>query len=215
MDCHLFHMLIQRYYDGLLDAIERADYENHRRTCPACRLADSEHATVFRALDGIPRLVPSQSFNAKVLAQVDISRYRVGAAKKVSNAIGRGWFWIPFPVRVGIGISAVFALFVTAYGPFIDFFASLGERFTALIGSGMIAVRELAIRSETLIKSLGSATNYRLAGEVLLATFQRWIAGLPLSYIVMATAVMIIVLLFAIRAARTAWSKGETHVSVL
>jgi len=214
MDCHLFHMLIQRYHDGELDAVERAAYENHRRLCEACRLFDGRYAAVFGALDGIEKFEPSADFNSAVMARVDVSRYRVGAARKAAGAVGRGWFWIPFPVRAGVAVSAIFALFITAYGPFMEFFITLGERFVALVGSSLIAARELALRSETLLKSLSSATNYRLAGEVLLKTLQRWISGLPLSHIMIAAVVVIGAMLLTVRAARTAWSKGETHVSL-
>lgn len=214
MDCHLFHMLIQRYYDGELDAVERSAYENHRRSCDACRLLDGRYAAVFGALDGIERIEPSAGFNAAVMSRVDVSRYRVGAVRKATGAVGRGWYRIPFPVRVGVAVSAIFALFVTAYGPFMEFFATLGGRFVSLVGDSLIAVGELAVRSETLLKSLSSATNYRLAGEVLMKTLQRWVAGLPLSHILIAAIVVIGALILTVRAARTVWSKGETHVSL-
>jgi tetratricopeptide (TPR) repeat protein len=50
MDCHLFALLIERYYDGELDLAERSEYEHHRRLCASCRALDERYAEAHNNL---------------------------------------------------------------------------------------------------------------------------------------------------------------------
>lgn len=215
MECHLFRMLIQKYYDGELDAVERAEYENHRRLCEGCRAMDRRVAGVFEALGEIPLLEPSGDFNRAVLARVDISRYRVGAIRRAFRALGGAWALVPVPIRAGGAIAAVFMLFITAYRPLLFFLISMSEKASTYIGASLFILREMVKRSGTVIKYWSSSTNYRVAGETLLRTFQRVAAGVPLYHIGIAIVVLLIILLVTVRTARVAWRRGETHVGVL
>lgn len=214
MECHLFGLLIQRYYDDDLGAVERAEYENHRRACESCRELDRQFSTVFSTLGGIPLFEPAVDFNEKVMAHVDISRYRVSAAQKVANALGAAWDRVPTPVRVGTVLAGIFILFITAYRPFLDFLIVVGNRTLAFLGSGLIVIKELAGRSETLVEYFGSANNYRVAGETLLRAFQKLIATIPVSHVALVSIGILIALVIIIKAARVAWKKGETHVGI-
>jgi hypothetical protein len=208
-------MLIQRYYDGELDPVEMAEYENHRRRCSECKELDERYASVFEALDTIPVYEPSEEFSSAVLARVNIARYRVGPARRALRALGAGWEAVPTPVRVTSAIAAVFALFVTGYRPFLDFFISLGERTVTFLGSGVILLRELGRRSETLIEYFTSATNYRVAAEVLLRTASRVVSNVPIGVVILVAVAFVALMLFLVKTARIAWKKGETDVRII
>jgi hypothetical protein len=208
-------MLIQRYYDGELESVEQAAYENHRRHCEACMILDARYASMFEALDAVPRYEPSVSFNRKVLAHVDIARYRVNPATRAVRAIGTAWIKVPVSVRVGGAVAAVFAMFVTGYRPFLDFIVSLGERTVTILASGFVLVKELIERSETLINYFTSVSNYRIAGEVLKKTLGRLVSEVPLPYLVLAAATVVVVTLIVVRTARVARNKGETNVRII
>ena len=214
MECHLFGLLIQRYYDDDLGAVERAEYENHRRTCAPCLEKDRQFAAVFNSLGNIPLFEPAEDFNEKVLSRVDISRYRASAIRKAMNALGAAWDWVPTPVRVGTVLAGAFVLFITAYRPFLDLMIAVGNRTLTFFGSGLILIKELAGRSETLIKYFGSANNLKVAGETLLRTMQKLIATIPVSHVALVTAAVLIALVIIIRTARVAWKRGETHVGI-
>jgi len=214
MECHFFRMLIQRYYDSELDPAEQAEYENHRRTCSLCREMDRQFAGVFKALDDIPLFAPSRNFNEKILVQVEISRYRIGLPRRISNAISGVWDRVPSPVRVWGTAAVVFSLFVTVYRPFLDLIVSMGEKTVFFLGTGLLALRELPGRSEIILKYLSSATNYKVAGETLLRALQKVVFGIPLSHIAIGVVALLVVLFVVIRTTRTAWKKGETHVGI-
>jgi predicted anti-sigma-YlaC factor YlaD len=214
MECHIFKMLIQRYHDGELDAVERAAYENHRGMCKSCRQQDAELARIFGALGNIELFEPSNAFGAKVIAQIDIARYRVSPARKAVRAFGQVWYRLPAQVRVGGALAVVFALFITAYRPFLDFFVSLGGRAITYLGTGLLVIQKVVTDTETVSKYLSSSTNYKVAGEILLKTFQRVIVGIPLYQILIVATLLIVVLAITFRAARIAWRKGETHVGI-
>lgn len=214
MDCHLFRMLVQNYYDGEMDAVERAEYEKHRSLCNACLKVDRRFAEIFSALDGVPVLEPSNGFNENVMAAVDISRYRVGVMRKACNAIGAGWSHVPAPVRKLLPAGAAIALFITIFRPFYFSLISIGERAVALLGSGLIVLKELAERSRTIVNYLSSATNYKVAGEILLKTLQRMVNEVPILQIGLIVAVLLVVLFIAVKTARIVWKKGETNVGI-
>jgi hypothetical protein len=212
VNCHLFKALIQEYYDGELDSIERAEYENHRRLCSGCQEFDRQFASVFEALGEIPLFEPSDDFNGRVLAPGDISRYRVGAVGRALNVLGGVFERAPAPIRVGGAIAVVFALFVAAYRPFQQILISLGEKSANFLGSGLLIIVEAARRPETILRYFRSTTNYKVAGETLLRISQKVISGIPFSHIGLVIAVILIMLFLVIRTARIAWKKGETHV---
>jgi hypothetical protein len=214
MDCHLFGLLIQRYHDGDLSSVERAEYENHRRACTSCRILDERFSAVFASLGVMGRFEPSEGFNEAVLSQVDIARYRVSAARKALRAFDAWWNRVPSPVRVGGVLATIFVLFVTAYRPFLDFLVSIGTRTLAVFGSGIVVLKELAGKSETVLEYLSSAHNYRIAMEALLRTFQKLIDTVPITHVALATFAILVVLVIVIKAARGVWRKGETHVGI-
>lgn len=213
MDCHLFKLLMQRYYDGELDAVSVSEYERHRRACEVCGKLDAEYAALFAALGSIPLIGPSDSFNAKVLARVDVSRYRVSVGRRAIGAFGGVWSHVPAPARTGGVVAIVFALFVSAYRPLLDLLIGILRGAAAIIGSVMLFTGELPGMSRHLLKYFSAVENYKLAGATILKALQRVALELHITYIVMAI-VAFVLLLCIVRIARIAARKGETHASI-
>lgn len=213
MDCHLFRILIQRYYDGELDPVAISDYERHRHGCNGCRALDAEYAALFGALGDIPKFEPSERFNAAVMSRIDVSRYRVNVLRRFAGLFGGTWNRMPASVRVGASLTAVFALFVTIYRPFLQLLIDMLQGTATFIGSILLLARELPNMGSDLVDSLGALENYRIAGETLLNALQRVASALPLTYILIPPAAVIL-LLFLIRVTRAIAKKGETHAGI-
>jgi hypothetical protein len=215
MNCRHFEMLIQKYYDGELDAVEMAEYENHLGSCPSCLGLDAQFAAVFGALDEIPLAEPSPGFDTNVMAMVDVARYRKSAFSRAGVAIRGGWDRLPFPARVAGGIAAVFGLFIAVYTPMIGMIAAATGRAATFVGSGLYIMRRVIEDPSVIGNYLATSTNYRLAGKILLETFEKQVSGIQLSHIVIAGLSAAVLVVLVVRATRTAWSKGETHVSII
>ena len=215
MNCRHFEMLIQKYHDGELDAVEVAAYENHLESCPSCMELDVQFAAVFGALDEIPLAEPSLRFDANVMARVDVARYRKSALSRAGVAIRGGWDRLPFPARVASGIAAVFGLFIAVYTPMIGMIAATTGKAATLVGSGLYIVRRVIEDPSVIGNYLATSTNYKLAGRILLETFEKQVSGIQLSHIVIAGLSAAVLVVLIVRATRTAWSKGETHVSII
>ena len=214
MDCHLFEMLIQRYHDGELDPVAISDYERHRRGCGACRALDAEYAALFGVLGEIPRLEPSDRFEAEVLSRVDISRYRVGAPGRFAALFGGAWNRIPTPARIGSALAVVFALFVTVYRPLLQFLIDMMRGAATFIGSILLIVRELPDTGRNLMEWLVALESYKIAGETVLHALRNVASALPVAYILVPI-VVVVLLLFLLRITRAIANKGETHAGII
>ncbi len=215
MNCRHFEMLIQKYHDGEVGAAERAEYENHFASCPSCRELDAQFAVVFGALDGIPLAEPSPGFDSGIMARVDVTRYRKSVASRAGVAVRSGWDRIPFPARVAAGIAAVFGLFVAVYTPMIGMIAAAAGGAVTYVGSGLYIAKRIIEDPAVIGKYLATSTNYRLAGRILLETFERQVSGIQLSYLVIAGLSAVVIVGLVVRATRIVWRKGETHVSII
>jgi len=213
VDCHLFKILIQRYYDGELDLVAISDYERHRRGCGNCRALDAEYAALFGALGDIPRFEPSDRFNAEVMSRVDISRYRVGVARRFAGLIGGTWNRMPASVRVSTALAAVFALFVTIYRPLLQLLIDMLRGTATFVGSILLLARELPNMWNDLADGLGAVESYKVAGETLLNALQRVASALPVIYILIPF-IAVVLLLFLVRITRSIAKKGETHAGI-
>jgi hypothetical protein len=215
MNCRHFEMLIQKYHDGELDAGARVEYEGHIASCPSCRELDAQYVAIFAALDGIPLAEPSSGFDAGVMARVDVARYRRSAARRAGAAVRNGWDRIPFPARAAAGIAAVFGLFLAVYTPMIGMIAAAVNRAVTYAGSGLYIAKRVLEDPSLIGKYLATSTNYRLAGRILLETFERQVSGIQLSHLVMAGLSAVVIIVLVVRATHAAWRKGETHVSII
>lgn len=215
MKCRHVQNLMQRYHDGELDAAERASYENHLASCDACRELDAGYAAVFAALGGLPLAEPSAGFDGKVMARVDVSRYRASVAKRLVTFVRAGWDLLPAPVRTVTEIAAVFAVFTAVYTPILGMIARAARWIVTVAGSGVYIVRRVIEDPSVIGRFLETSTNYRLAVKILVETFERRISGISVAHLVLGVLAAAVVLVVIARATRTAWNKGETHVGIL
>jgi len=215
MECHLFRMLIQRYYDGELDPAERSEYENHRRGCGECRVLDGRFALVVGALDDAPRFEPSADFNRRVLSHVDVAAYRVSPARAALRAIGRGWNGMPIPLRNSAVIAAVCAVFIAVYKPLLDYMIMTIRQGAEALWSGTLLVRELGGRIALLWRSIGTVRNYEVVGQTLLRAFHHIVSGLNPVQVALAIASLVLVAVVLHRMLGAARRKGETDVCIL
>lgn len=215
MECHLFRLLIQQYYDGELEPAERAEYENHRRRCDGCRSLDGRFAIVAGALDGLPLFEPSSGFDRNVLSHVDIGAYRLSPARRAVRAAGRGWNAVPVPVRNGSLIAALGFFFIAVYKPLLDYMIAMIGQGAEAFWTGTIFVRALIDKMGSIWKSSGAARNYEIVGQTLLRAFHRYVAGMNTVQIAAAIASMIIVSIVLYRMLGAARRKGETNVGIL
>jgi hypothetical protein len=213
VDCHLFKILIQRYHDDELDPVAISDYERHLRGCETCRALDGEYAAIFGVLGKIPRFEPSDRFDAEVMSRVDISRYRVSAARRFVSIFGGAWNRMPSSVRVGTALTGVFALFVTIYRPLLQLLIDMLRGAATLVGSMLLLTRELPNLGSDLKDGLSAVESYKVAGETILNAMQRIASALPVTYILIPF-VAAVLLLFLVRITRAIAKKGETHAGI-
>jgi len=214
MDCHLFRLLMQRYYDGELEPAERAEFENHRRGCEACRAEDAAFASVFALLESVPRFEPRSDFDARVLARVDAAAYRVRPARKAARAIGRAWNAVPVPLRNAAIVAASGAFFVTLYRPLLKYLISVVGDGASSAWSAALMLRAFAEKMIVAWKDTGTLRNYEVVGQTLHRTFLRMLGGMhphEAALIVVSIAVAVVVI-YRMAAARR---KGETHVGLV
>jgi hypothetical protein len=215
MECHLFRLLIQRYYDGELNPAERAEYENHRRGCEACRALDGRFAIIVAALDDSPCFEPSGDFNRRVLSRVDMAAYRVSPARRALRAIGRGWNAMPAPLRNVASIAAVCAVLIAVYQPLLDYMIVTIRQGAEALWSGMLFARELGGRIEMIWSGMSTVRNYEVVGQTLLRAFHRLASGLNPVQLASAIASLLLVAFVLYRLLGAARRKGETNVCIL
>jgi predicted anti-sigma-YlaC factor YlaD len=215
MECHLFELLMRRYHDGEMEAVERASYEQHRASCAACRALDRRYAGVVRALEAVQRWEPSPDFNARVLERINVRQYRVSPLERAARALGRSWEVIPTSVKTAGALAAWLTIFIAAYGPFLDLvIRTLGKGVAVLSGS-FTALRDIVLDSGLLRWNLSTLRNYELAGETLLRVARRMLAGVhPVEAALVLIALAAAAWLIA-RAAAAARKKGVTHVGIV
>jgi hypothetical protein len=215
VECHLFRLLIQRYHDAELTAVERAEYENHRRQCEACRESDGRFAVLAAALDEAPRFEPSADFNRRVLSRINPAAYRVGAARRGVRAIGRGWNAVPIPVRNAIAVAAVCSVIITVYQPLFDYMIVTIRHGAEALWSGMLFARELAERVIMIWNGAGAVRNYEIVGQTLLRALHRFASGLNPVQGTLAIVSLLLAVVVLYRLLGAARRKGETNVSIL
>jgi anti-sigma factor RsiW len=215
MECDLYRLLIQRYHDGELEPSERAEYENHRRRCEACRALDARFALVAGALDVIPRFEPSPGFDARVMSRVDVAAYRVGPARRAARAAGRAWNAAPIPARNASIIATVGIFFIAVYKPLLDYLIATVRHGAETLWTGALFARALLERIETIWKSSGAVRNYEIVGQTLLRALHRYFAGMNAAQVAAAIVSLVVIAVVLRRTVGAARRKGETHVGIL
>ena len=88
------------YLDGRAKPAERRAVEEHLAACAECRVRAEEFRTLWDALDDLPVLSPSPSFDASLRARI--------AAEPAPRRI---WDWLPSP-RLAFATTALIAMSV-------------------------------------------------------------------------------------------------------
>lgn len=215
MQCRHIAILAQRYHDGDLDAAERARYEKHLAECEACRDLDARYAAVFGALASLPLPDPPPGFDTRIMERVKVSRYRAGPARRFGAAMRAGWELLPRPLRVAAGLVAVFGLFTAVYTPLLGMLAEAAGKAVDFAGSGMFIMRRVIEDPSLAGRYLETATNYRLAGRILVQALTRQASGIGVPYAGLAALAALAVLVVVARATRARFSKGESHVGII
>jgi len=214
MDCELFRLLIQRYYDGELSYTEAVEYESHRKKCPECRMMDAEFAKVFEVLGNIPLYEPSEEFNTVVLDGVDLTGFRRRRAAGIVRDLQSIWYRVPFPVRAVSTVALAFSLALVIFRPLFLFVAGgISRGLVLLKGLSDIAAHLIENISE-VISSLGSFKTYEVAFQTLLRTARLVLDVLPTRDIVSVAFMFILIVIAAFAMRKQIKSKGETNVFI-
>jgi hypothetical protein len=97
----------------------------------------------------------------------------------------------------------------------IGMIAAAARNIFSFIGSGLFIARRIIEDPSVIQKYLATSTNYRLAGRILLETFEKQLSGIQIFHLVIAGISAFVILALVVKATRIAWSKGETHVSII
>lgn len=96
MNCAHTEKNLVAYLDGKLHSSERRQFEEHLATCAACRERAEGFRSVWNALDGLPEIMPSPAFDARVRARVEQEPRRAGF-----------WSWIVPSPRMAFAATAL------------------------------------------------------------------------------------------------------------
>jgi hypothetical protein len=215
MECRIFALLMQRYYDGELGAVSRAEYEQHRRSCRRCRALDERYASVVHALDDLPVFEPSSDFNERVLACVDAAAYRKSAGQRFAGFLERAWNAIPLAARRIAVVAGVCTLVIAIYKPILDYIIRSVGLGAGGLWEGMLFVRDLLGKAAGVWKASDAVRNYEVVGETLMRTLHRSAAGLHPIQTVAIAALVIVAAVALIRMLGAVRRKGETNVCLL
>jgi anti-sigma factor RsiW len=108
MNCgHMQENLIV-YLDGKAAPAARRQVEEHLAACPACRERAEQFSALWRALDEVPGLSPSPSFDAAVRQRVAAEPHRAS-----------WWSWLtPSPrLAVAATVLVVFSVWLSSQRP--------------------------------------------------------------------------------------------------
>jgi anti-sigma factor RsiW len=98
--CQSIESKLVEYLDGRARPAERHAVEEHLAGCAACRARAEEFRSLWSALDDLPEISPSPSFDA-------LLRQRI-AAEPTPRSF---WHWIPSP-RLAFAVTALVAISV-------------------------------------------------------------------------------------------------------
>ena len=108
MNCgHMQEHLIA-YLDGKAAPAARREVEEHLAACPACRERAEQFRALWGALDEVPALSPSPSFDAAVRRRVAAEPHRAGL-----------WAWLTPSPRLALAATAlvVFSVWLSSQRP--------------------------------------------------------------------------------------------------
>jgi anti-sigma factor RsiW len=98
--CAAIESKLVAYLDGRAKPAERHAVEEHLAGCASCRLRAEEFRSLWTALDDLPAISPSPSFDASLHARI--------AAEPARHSF---WNWMPSP-RLVLAVTALLAMSV-------------------------------------------------------------------------------------------------------
>ncbi len=215
MDCDLFRLLIQKYYDGELDPAEKARFEAHRAECPKCRAAGNDFLEVFETLQGIDRFQPSEQFNSRVMAKVDTGKYRENVLRKFVRDINWKWNAIPAWARIAGSLTAAFVFFMYVFRPVYLEIVEAARKTVLFLLSAAVLLRRAGDLYERVINYLNSDPGFIVAARVLAGKVVQFLREIPAGFYVAGALIAVLIIYMLLKFARTSWRKGESHVSVI
>jgi len=101
MSCTGMKEKLVEYLDGRAKPAERRAVEKHISSCAECRIRAEEFRMLWTALDDVPVVAPSPSFDARLRARI--------AAEPARRPYF--WSWLPSP-RLAFAVAALVAMSV-------------------------------------------------------------------------------------------------------
>jgi len=215
MDCDLFRLLIQKYYDGELDPAESARFEAHRRECAECGAAENEFLDVFETLQGMGHFQPSEQFDSRVMARVDTGRYRENILRKFVRDINWKWNAVPAWARVAGALAAAFVFFMYVFRPVYLEAVEVARKAVLFLLSAAVLLRRTGDLYERAINYLNSDPGFIVAARVLTGKIAQFLKELPAGYYAAGALIAVLIIYMMLKLTRTSWRKGESHVSVI
>lgn len=99
-NCSAMESVLIEYLDGRAKPEDRHAVEEHLKACASCRVRAEEFRSVWGALDDLPEIIPSPSFDAALHARI--------AAEPVPRSF---WSFLPSP-RLAFAFTALVVLSV-------------------------------------------------------------------------------------------------------
>lgn len=214
MDCRLFRLLVQKYYDGELSDAEASEYEEHRRQCGDCRRIDAEYARLFSILDGMPEYEPSEGFNHAVLSRVDLSKYREGVLAKGARGAARLFGPIPSTIRNIVTVMASLLVIALIYHPMLDLLINLISNGIILLNNSVESAGGMLHKIGVPLVSMLSAKSYGVVATTILRSLRIVIEALPVQYMGLTLLTAFVVTLVIVLMGKEIRRKGETNVNL-
>ena len=215
MDCHLFTLLIQKYHDGELERAVKAEFETHLAGCKKCQELESYYSEAFSALENMQVYQPSTAFNNRVMAKVNVRKYKRSFLAVILGRISGRVNLLPGYIRVTGAVAGVFALFMYIFRPVFLYILSAGE---SLIGF-TATLADVFKRSRTIIDIVvnyfKSDNGFVLAVMILFRKIKEIAAQIPMGYFITVFVLACLVVLLVARISRSTWRKGESHVGFI
>jgi len=215
MDCDLFRLLIQKYYDGELVPSERARFEAHRSECAECRKVEQDFLAVFENLDNMEYFQPSEEFDTRVMANVDTGRYRKSVLKKLLRDINWKWDSVPAWARITGSVAAAFAFFMYVFRPVYLEMVEFIRKGVIFLLSAVVLLRRVEDLYGTFLNYIDSEAGFITAARVLLGKVLQFAREIPPGYYMVLGLITVLIVYMALKLTRTSWRKGESHVGVI
>ena len=116
-NCSAMESVLVEYLDGRARPADRHAVEEHLKACASCRVRAEEFRSVWGALDDLPEVIPSPSFDAALHTRI--------AAEPAPRSF---WSFLPSP-RLAFAFTALVVLSVWfSSGPHVPRHAAIAEQ---------------------------------------------------------------------------------------